>query len=423
MRYVIADIEATGLGPDRQMIELALITYENGRITDVFETLINPLTIIPKEILLLTEISSRLLENAPKFYEIADRVAMRLEGSVFVSHNVAFDWEMLEKAFTQMGKPLKCKTLCTLKLAQELIPGLKSYNLDELCRFFNIKTINRHRALPDAQAALKLFGELKELASTPRAHQIPRYLPHHKPLMKNLPRHAGVLYLKDSAGTAFHIEAVEDLLAGAERILQVRPEARELLERTESLHFDVTGSELIALFKRARFAPVDWKWMITLDVDKTGEKFFLLKAYDRKSGLWHFQEKDVAERHLRALKKKLPQEKFAWREGGKTKQEILEYNRAVDELVREAQFPCENLLLWGPGREQDEWSYVLVRHGQLMGWGHDKRPPEVVMENPESAIQRRQDKTLEALAIRYLREHRERRFKKEQWRELKELSC
>ena len=81
------------------------------------------------------------------------------------------------------------------------------------------------------------------------------------------------------------------------------------------------------------------------------------------------------------------------------------------------------MLLWGPGREQDEWSYVLVRHGQLMGWGHDKRPPEVVMENPESAIQKRQDKTLEALAIRYLREHRERRFKKEQWRELKDVSC
>ena len=35
MRYVIADIESTGLGPDRQMIELALISYENGRITDV----------------------------------------------------------------------------------------------------------------------------------------------------------------------------------------------------------------------------------------------------------------------------------------------------------------------------------------------------------------------------------------------------
>ena len=138
MRYVIADIEATGLGPDRQMIELALISYENGRITDVFETLINPLTLIPKDILRLTEISSRLIENAPKFYDIADRVALRLDGAVFVSHNVAFDWEMLEKAFTQMGKPLKCKTLCTLKLAQELVPGLKSYNLDELCRFFNI---------------------------------------------------------------------------------------------------------------------------------------------------------------------------------------------------------------------------------------------------------------------------------------------
>ena len=323
-----------------------------------------------------------------------------------------------------MGKPLKCKTLCTLKLSQEMIPGLKSYTLDELCRFFNIKNTDRHRALPDAQAAMKLFAELKELASTPRAEQKARYLPQHQALFKKLPRSAGVLYFKDATGMAFKIEAVADILLAAEEMLAVRPESRDLLERCEELTFDVTGSELIAQFKRARFAPVKHQWMITIETDKLGEKFFHLKNFDHtQSAHWYFGERREAETFLKGLKRRLTADKFAWKEGGKSKQEILEHNRQVDLIASEASFPCENLLLWGPGREHDEWSYVLIREGRLYGFGHDKRPPEEVLSAPHTAVQKKTDKNLEMLAVRYLREHRERRLKKEQWRELKDIQC
>ncbi|MBY0516962.1 MAG: 3'-5' exonuclease [Bacteriovoracaceae bacterium] len=423
MRYVIADIEATGLEENREMIEIALISFEEGVVKDVFETIINPTVPVSKDILDLTGITQRELDNSPKFYEIAERVALRLEGHVFVSHNVEFDWQMLSKAFEKMGRPLKCKTLCTLKLSQELIPGLRSYTLDEMCRFFNIKAINRHRALPDAKAALSLFKELKELVSTPRAALTPRYLPHHQPLLKKLPRHAGVLYFKDKEGVAFQIEAVEDLLAAAERALEVKPESRDLLERCEALHFEVTGSALIAQFKRARFSPMKWKWMITLEVDKLGEKFFHLKAFKANSGVWFFEERDEAESFLKKLKKKIPQEKIVWREGGKSKEQILEHNRVLENLMSEAQFPCENLLLWGPGRSPQEFSYVLVKEGRLFGWAHHEAAPEEVLKNPESVVSKKTDAQMEALAIRYLREHREKRIKRDQWRELKESSC
>jgi hypothetical protein len=60
--------------------------------------------------------------------------------------------------------------------------------------------------------------------------------------------------------------------------------------------------------------------------------------------------------------------------------------------------------------------------GKLVGFGFDTRAPEEVLKSPESAIQKRSDKQLEALTVRYLREHRERRIKVEQWRELKDLT-
>ena len=111
----------------------------------------------------LTSISQRQVSEAPKFYEVADAVRMRLEGNVFVSHNTDFDFGLLRKKYLEMGQDLKMKHFCTLKVAQHEIPGLRNYNLDALCSFFGIKIKQRHRALGDAKATLELFKELFQL--------------------------------------------------------------------------------------------------------------------------------------------------------------------------------------------------------------------------------------------------------------------
>ena len=162
-RYVICDIEATGLDSDRDLIEIALITWEEDRIIEVYETLINPMRPVPEFISNLTSISNRDLKEAPKFYEVADAIRMRLEGAVFVSHNTEFDLGLLRKKFQEMGQELKVKNFCTLKVAQLEIPGLSNYNLDALCNFFHIKITDRHRAIGDAKATLHLFKELMQL--------------------------------------------------------------------------------------------------------------------------------------------------------------------------------------------------------------------------------------------------------------------
>lgn len=420
MRYVIADIEATGLGADREMIELALITWEDGKVTDVFETLINPLMGLTDFIIELTEITTRQLEAAPKFYEIADRVAMRLEGAVFVSHNVDFDWPMLKLAFDKMNRPLKCKTLCTLKLAQELIPGMKSYSLDELCKFFRIKRTNRHRALVDAEAAMKLFLELKSLVSqrhTPKDF----YLPHHEVFLKKIPARAGVLYFKNSESEMIQVEATDNMLKLAREMLKVRPEKRIFLETCQIIEFEETGSELIALFKTAGFKSKKWSYSIVLSEKKDGELFFRLIHFNRrKESLWNFESKNQALRFLKKLNQNLPQSSFAWREGGKTKQEVLENNKVVLELIKAQEFPCRNLLLWGPGRKSGEWSYVLVKRGELLGFGYHELPPEKAISHPEQVIQRKPSHELAPIMIRYLNEHRQKKHKYDQWRELKE---
>lgn len=422
MRYVIGDMEATGLDLHRQMIELALLNWDGERTTEVFETLINPLSLLSSRVQELTGIRLRELETAPKFYEIADKVAGMLNGATFVSHNVAFDWPMLEKEFVAMGIAIKCKTLCTLKMAQELVPGLKSYTLEDLCKFFHIKIRPSHRALPDAEATLALFLELQELAHPPRGKVIDRYLPQHQAALKKIPSQSGILRFQDAKGVVVLTKAAEDLSLAAHEALRVRPEAKKLLESCETVEYEITGSPLIAAFKEARFHPAQHEWMIREATEADGWRY-LQALPGRKGALWNFSNRSEAQRALKMMEQKLPLSSFAWREGGRSKEEILDHNRALDVLLRETRFPAENLLLWGPGRHADEWSYVLVRAGKLQGWGYDERPPEKVVENPESAIQQRGSARDEKLAVRYLREHRQKRLKKDQWRELKEVRC
>lgn len=425
-RYVIADIEATGLGPERQMIEIALITVEDGKIIDVFETLLNPLVPLPKHIYDLTLITQRELELAPKFYEVAERVQRILRGAIFVSHNVAFDWPMLASAFELMGENIKLKTLCTLQMSQDLIPGLKGYSLEEMAKFFRIKLQVRHRALPDARACLDLFRELMELKIDSRPDRPLIFLPQHESFLKEVPHQAGILTLKDEHGKMLRLETCQNLSSTFSEILSVRPKNRTLLETCISVEWEVTGTALIAAFKCAKKKSPRWRWMITLGAEENGQMYFQKEAFKPDGrGKWFFESHSQVQNKLHDLRTQLPQQKFAWREGGASKEEILEHNQTVDRLLKETRFPTENLLLWGPGRTPGEWAYVLVRQGNLIGWGFDSRAPEVVLIRPDSIVRKRFGKipTEKLLAIRYLQEHREDRFKKDQWRELKEKEC
>lgn len=422
-RFVIADIEATGLGPEREMIELALITIDEGRVVDVFETLLNPLAPLPERITELTQIYPRELEQAPKFYEIASSVEEKLRRATFVSHNVAFDWPMLETAFTRMGLAVRPKTLCTLRLAQELLPGLRAYTLEDLCKFFNIKMASRHRALPDARATFALFKELMELRGETRPAHRRYFLPEHTQYLKDLPAQAGVMEFRGADRRLLRLESSSDLRATFERLLEVRPENRELLESCSEVRWEVTGSPLLAAFLRARHERPFWRWMITVGEDPEGRPEFKKEAFRPDGrGRWFFQGHAEAKKKWEELQKSLPQQKYVWQDGGPSKDELVERTQAVERLLRETRFPSENLLLWGPGRTTSEWSYVLVRQGDLVGWGYSLLAPEEALEKPLEVIQHRSGKipTERQVALRYFREHREDRYKKDQWRALKE---
>ncbi|HEY4652443.1 MAG TPA: exonuclease domain-containing protein, partial [Pontibacter sp.] len=159
--YAIIDIETTGGQPAQDKItEIAIFIHDGQKIVDKYSTLINPQRPIPYFISQLTGITDDMVQDAPKFYEVAKEIVEFTEGKIFVAHNVRFDYSFIKKEFADLGYTFQRKTLCTVRLSRALIPGLPSYSLGKLCQSIDIELKQRHRAIGDAEATAILFDKL-----------------------------------------------------------------------------------------------------------------------------------------------------------------------------------------------------------------------------------------------------------------------
>jgi DNA polymerase-3 subunit epsilon len=164
MKYAILDIETTGLSPAREKItEIAVFLYDGTKITDEYSTLINPEKKIPYRITQMTGIDNRMVENAPRFFEVAAKIVKFTKGTIVVGHNVRFDYGFIRQEFLRLGFDFQRETLDTVKLSRKLIPGHPSYSLGKLCGSLGINNHARHRAAGDALATVTLFELLLSL--------------------------------------------------------------------------------------------------------------------------------------------------------------------------------------------------------------------------------------------------------------------
>ncbi|MEO0368562.1 MAG: exonuclease domain-containing protein, partial [Pseudomonadota bacterium] len=156
--YSVVDIETTG-GRNRgnAITEIAVVKVKAGEIIDEWSTLVQPERRIPKHITHLTGISNEMVVDAPLFHEIGDELLSLLEGSIFVAHNVGFDYGFIKAAYDSMNRSFKLPKMCTVRSARKAFPGLPSYSLGNLTEYFDIDLKNHHRALSDARATAHLL--------------------------------------------------------------------------------------------------------------------------------------------------------------------------------------------------------------------------------------------------------------------------
>lgn len=163
--YAIVDIESTGgsIGKGEKMIQFACVLLRNGSILEKFDTYVNPLKQVPKQIQELTGIRQKELSRAPFFEDIAELVHDLLEDTIFVAHNVGFDYHFLNEEFDNVGlKALTIPAIDTVELSQILFPTSDSYNLQELADWLHYDLNRPHNALSDAEATTFILQKLWE---------------------------------------------------------------------------------------------------------------------------------------------------------------------------------------------------------------------------------------------------------------------
>ncbi|WP_231617051.1 exonuclease domain-containing protein [Pseudoalteromonas sp. SWXJZ10B] len=156
--YSVVDIETTGgLKGGNRITEIGLVKVQHGKVIDTWTTLVNPQRHIPGFITSLTGISDSMVYNAPVFAEVVKPLIDKLAGSIFVAHNVNFDYGFIKKECEMAGHFFKMPKMCTVVESRKAFKGLKSYSLGNLSSHFNLNLTSHHRALADATATAELL--------------------------------------------------------------------------------------------------------------------------------------------------------------------------------------------------------------------------------------------------------------------------
>lgn len=161
--FVVFDLETTGAKPGPSRItEIGAYRVVNGRVTDGFQTLVNPEMPIPPFIVGLTRITDEMVKDAPLFADVAADFLEFIGDSILVAHNSGFDMRFLNyeigRVFPDYRVANPC--LCTVKLSRKLLPDIVNHKLKTVAAHYEIDLTDHHRAKADAYATAHIFVNL-----------------------------------------------------------------------------------------------------------------------------------------------------------------------------------------------------------------------------------------------------------------------
>jgi len=402
--FAIIDVETTGLNPAGERItEIAVYLHDGQKITDEYQSLLNPEKRIPFQITGLTGISNNMVADKPRFCEIAKDIVEMTEGRIIVGHNVSFDYRFLRAEFKRLFYDFKRKTLCTKQLSRKLLPGRSSYGLGSLCKDLEIKNDARHRAAGDALATVSLFEHLRGLEDDLLKLSLKGLNSNlSKKIIDQLPEECGVYYFIDGEGEIIYVGKSLNI---RDRILSHlsnnnTKRAMEMRDRVVDIKWELTGSELIALLLESdeikRRKPVfnrsqrrtTFQFGLFLITDVNGYKWLQAKRINgtdapittyttQKEARAHMQYL-VDEFHLcQKLCGLYPSSGACFYHqinkcyGACTgKENPKEYNERVDLAIERYIYRENNFFVIDKGRKENEMAVVKVCNGNYQGFGY-----------------------------------------------------
>lgn len=161
-RYVVLDLETTGLSPEySEIIEFGAVVVENNEIVEEHQFFVNPGVEIPSKITTITNITQQIIdEQGISKSEAFRKISNIIKDSVMVAHNAKFDFKFLQKLFINEGKTkILTPIIDTLEVARFLLPSLKSHSLKNVSKTIGViydETV-AHRADYDAKVLAQVW--------------------------------------------------------------------------------------------------------------------------------------------------------------------------------------------------------------------------------------------------------------------------
>jgi DNA polymerase-3 subunit epsilon len=419
--YTVVDIETTGGSHGNRITEIAAIKTDGTCILDSYETLINPQVFIPKSITLLTGITNTMVEDAPLFEDVADEFLEFMQETIFIAHNVSFDYSIIKNHFEDMGTAFNKKKLCTVRLARGILPGHPSYSLGKICNNLGIENENRHRAMGDTKATVELFHHLLKqdkddfvfhsLNQLNREATLPPNLP--KEEFENIPNTAGVYYLLGENMKILYVGKAKDI---KKRVVAHFTESSrkkaELLRKIHHVSYVETGNELVALLlesdeikkhyppynKAQKHKSNDYHVCYYEGQDSIMRVDVFMQKF-AKNSIASFSSMVMAKDHLYKLvesSKLCP--KYTGLERTKGNCYLGDNCELCSGVITEEQYNeqvikatedkknCMNIYIVGPGRNRNEHSVISVVEGDYRGFGFVEAESGVSQEDLAECI-------------------------------------
>ncbi|MBK7801142.1 MAG: hypothetical protein KBF52_07355 [Pyrinomonadaceae bacterium] len=161
--FVVFDLETTGAkAPPCRITEIGAYRVRDGKVTEEFQTLVNPETPIPPFITGLTGISDDMVKDAPLFADVVHDFLNFIGDSVLVAHNSGFDMRFLNHEIGRIFEDYRMANpcLCTVQLSRRLLPDITNHKLKTVAEHYSIDLVNHHRASADAFATAHIFVNL-----------------------------------------------------------------------------------------------------------------------------------------------------------------------------------------------------------------------------------------------------------------------
>jgi len=415
-RFAIIDVETTGGRAARDKItEIAIVLFDGEKIIETYETLLNPECKISGFISQLTGITNEMVEDAPRFFEVARKVVEMTTDAVFVAHNARFDYSFIREEFRRLGYTYTRKTLCTVQLSRKSFPGLPSYSLGKLIQHFNIPVKERHRAMADTLATTELFSHILQTQAGPAQINKLLKLGIRESLLpigfgidkiRALPEECGVYYFHNQAGDVVYVgKSINIQKRIAEHFQDKTRKAGLLQQHAREVTYELTGSELIALLLESReikrLRPMinraqrnrRYPYGVFAYTSEEGYLCFTpakstAKAIKEKKLLAEYPHLENARNQLQAMVERFQLcEKRCGLDSGQgpcfqnqigiclgaciNQEPPEEYNLRAEEALKALTAVLKgHFVVLDKGRNADEKAAVVVENGRLFGWGY-----------------------------------------------------